>query len=131
MKVKTKDILAKDVLAENEIALLKKRMNAGEKVDLNDRTYSITGAQAQKGLAWLMNLWKTPQGVIRKSNPFGLREETALEEFAGFELTGFYDAGNSIFHFYVPIYVVVSKDENGTRTGFEYYVSGGEINIIG
>lgn len=47
-----------------------------------------------------------------------------LENYKGenFTFRGFYDAGNGYFSFCVPIYEI---------GGMEYYVSGGQINIIG
>ena len=74
----------------------------------------------------MRNLWKSPTGKERTNNPFGYREQDALETFEYFELRGFYDAGNRYRKFYVPLYTCV-----GAETSFEYYISGGEINIVG
>jgi hypothetical protein len=87
----------------------------------------LTDEQSQKGYDWLKNLWKSPTGKERKNNPFGYREQAALENFDRCELSGYYDADNGYRSFYIPIYDVYSKD----GYGFNYYVSGGEISIIG
>ncbi len=87
----------------------------------------LTSEQSQKGYDWLHNLWLTPTGKERLNNPFGYREQDALKEFDRCELSGYYNAGNAYHSFYVPIYDVYTK----TGYGFNYYVSGGQINIIG
>jgi hypothetical protein len=87
----------------------------------------LTDEQSLKGFNWLKNLWVTPTGKERINNPFGYREQDALKEFDRCELSGYYDAGNAYHSFYVPIYDVYSK----IGYGFNYYVSGGQINIIG
>ena len=95
--------------------------------------FDITPEQSKKGFNWLWNLYKTPGGRERKNNPYGWREIYVLENFDGFTLEGFHDTsryGGSPF--YVPIYNAWSKPDNeGHRRGFEYYVSGGEVHIIG
>ena len=83
--------------------------------------------QVLKGFDWLKNLWVTPRGVERKNNPYGYREQDALENFETITFNGYYDAGNYYHSFYVPLYLVSSK----TGSTFEYYVSGGSIHIIG
>lgn len=87
----------------------------------------LTDEQSLKGFDWLKNLWVTPKGAERKNNPYGYREQDALKDFNRCELSGYYDAGNAYRSFYVPIYDVYSK----TGYGFNYYVSGGQIHIIG
>jgi hypothetical protein len=91
-----------------------------------DNSPQLTPDQNKKGIDYLRNLWKSPSGKERVNNPFGYREQDALETFEYFELRGFYDAGNRYRKFYVPLYVCV-----GAETSFEYYISGGEINIVG
>lgn len=87
----------------------------------------LSDEQSLKAFKWLKNLWVTPTGATRKNNPFGYREQDALKDFGRCELFGYFDAGNAYRSFYVPIYDVYSK----TGYGFNYYVSGGIINIIG
>ena len=82
--------------------------------------------QVQKGYDWLIDQWKTPKGAERKNNPFGYREQDVLENFSTITFNGYYDAGNYYRSFYLPLYLV-----SGNNTTFEYYVSGGQINIIG
>lgn len=121
------DIERNGVIKENEILLLKRRANNGDKDAANYwPEIEVTRSQSAKGFAWLWNLWKTPRGVERKNNPFGYREEKILEEWnlradrAIFK--GFFDAGNGWHSSYVPVY---------EYAGMEYYVLGGQINIIG
>lgn len=88
---------------------------------------NLSDEQNLKRFNWLKNLWLTPKGVERKNNPFGYREQDALENFSHITLKGFYDAGNYHHTYYIPMYDVYTKD----GYGFEHYVSGGEINITG
>ena len=73
----------------------------------------------------MLNQWKTPKGAIRKNNPFGTREMEALNSLKYIEFVGFHNS-NWFSRFYVPVYSVV-----GTKGYFDYYVSGGKINIVG
>jgi hypothetical protein len=126
------------VLSEREILLVKRRLNDG-KVSISavmekspDEGWKITPEQTQKGLAWLMNQWKSPKGVERKNNPFGYREEEILKNFKEFRLVDFYDNANYYqaqagIKNYIPLYEVISKDGDG----FQYYVVGGKISIVG
>lgn len=96
---------------------------------LNSSDNGITLAEEQviKGRDWLLNQWKTPTGAERKNNPFGYREQNALELIDTIRLAGYYDAGNYHFLHYIPIYDVYSTE----GYGFQYYVKGGQISIIG
>jgi len=85
--------------------------------------FELSREQSLKGFDWLKNLWVTPQGKERQNNPFGYREQAALENFERCTLKGYYDAGN----YYIPLYDVYSKD----GYGFEYYYNGGKIHITG
>jgi hypothetical protein len=129
-----KNIMETNTITEKEINLIKLRMN-NDKVDdftqeaidfIWDNSPQLTSDQNKKGIDYLRNLWKSPTGKERTNNPFGYREQDALETFEYFELRGFYDAGNRYRKFYVPLYTCV-----GAETSFEYYISGGEINIVG
>jgi hypothetical protein len=127
------EIIKKKVITEKEINLIKNRINSG-KVKFNDlnfegiyeREIELTPEQTKKGLYYLKNLYITPAGRERKNNPYGWREIDALETFKNFYFIGYYNAGNSYYDLYVPLYVV-----NGNKTDFEYYIGGGKINIIG
>lgn len=129
-----KNIMETNTITEKEINLIKLRMN-NNKVDEDtqeiidyiwDNSPQLTPDQNRKGIDYLRNLWKSPTGKERANNPFGYREQEALETFEYFELRGFYDAGNRYRKFYVPLYICV-----GAETSFEYYISGGGINIVG
>jgi hypothetical protein len=129
-----KNMMETNTITEKEINLIKMRMN-NNKVDeytqeaidyIWDNSPRLTPDQDKKGIDYLRNLWKSPTGKERANNPFGYREQDTLETFEYFELRGFYDAGNYHHKFYVPLYTCVGKDSN-----FEYYISGGSINIVG
>ncbi len=131
MKVTTEEILNKRILTEGEIKLLVKRANAGEDVNakryaIKEEEYLLTNTHEAKGIAYLLDQWKTPKGVERKNNPFGAREEDVLATFKYFEFVELYNAGNMHFNVYTPIYNVIG--ENGS---FQYYMWGGKVNIIG
>lgn len=68
----------------------------------------ITPKQTEKGLAWLLNAWKTPTGKERKNNPFGIREQNVLADFKSFELVDFDDRGRNGWSSYLPVYQVTS-----------------------
>lgn len=89
--------------------------------------FTLGDAQNRKAYEWLLNQWKNPAGAERKNNPFGYREQDAIENFSHCTLKGYYDAGNYYHSFYIPIYDVYTKD----GYGFEYYVSNGKIHITG
>lgn len=84
--------------------------------------------QVKQGVNWLKNLWKTPAGKERKNNPFGYREQDVLDgDGLTIELLGYYDnAPYGRRGYYMPVYVVSSSGGS-----FDYYVSGGQIHIVG
>jgi len=131
--MKTNDLLSKiqstNTISESEINLLKRRMNNGEKIDLDyiwNNEILLTEDQNKKGIDFLKNLWKTPRGIERKNNPFGYREERTLETFTHFEFRGFYDASRyGQIAWYIPIYVCC-----GNEGSFEYYYNQ-SVQIIG
>ena len=145
MKKDTIEILKQGKLSEGDIRLLARRLN-DEKTreatqqafrDSENEVWGITPEQTEKGKAWLLDQWKTPRGVERKNNPFGYREEEALEFFDRFTFDGFYDAGNVHHSWFTPIYTVHGKKLDGSGEGrevdlgFQYVMKGGEISIIG
>ncbi len=89
--------------------------------------FELAEDQIQKGYDWLKNLWVTPAGAERKNNPYGYREQDALENFSHITLKGYYDAGNYSHSYYVPLYDVHTKD----GYGFEYHMVNGTISIVG
>lgn len=126
------------IITEKEIHLIGRRLNAKRDLKEMAELYQlaeegqeevrVTPEQAQKGFDWLFNLYKTPRGIERKNNPFGLREMNMLDTGLGyFTYDGHFDAGNAYVSWYSPIYSFVDKE----GFSFQYYVSGGEIKIIG
>lgn len=127
-------IMKDNVITEKQILLIKKRLNADKDdesvkavVDyIWDEKPYLTPEQNQKGLEYLMNLWKSPTGKVRSTNPYGYREQEALETFESFQLSGYHDVSRyGQKPQFVPQYIV-----NGKETSFEYYVDG-KINIVG
>lgn len=135
----TNEIIAKaneiGIISEKEINLIKNRINKGDQEakeamrEMRDY-FCLEGAHEKKGFNYLYNLYMTPRGKERKNHRYGYREIAVLEcakrEGYYFTFDGFYDTGNRYSTFNVPIYTLCTN--NGT---FEYYVSGGEVNIIG
>lgn len=126
------------IITEREISLIGRRLNAGKSLETDtylQRLYTqaeeegiaITPEQTKKGLDWLMNEWKTPRGVERKNNPFGMRESQVLEGFKEFEYCGHANVGNYGNDFYIPMYRVIDTE----GYSFQYYVQGGRVVIIG
>ena len=93
---------------ENEIAILKRRRNRGERIQI-ENPIPVSYDQAQKGFAWLWNRYRTPQGAERKNNPFSNPEMKALEwakvHGARFTFEGFVLAGRD---WYEPIYRLIT-----------------------
>lgn len=93
---------------ENEILLLKRRRNRGERIQLENQI-PVSYEQAQKGFAWLWDKYRTPRGAECKNNPFSNSEEKALEwakmHGARFTFNGFYGTGNN---WYEPIYELIT-----------------------
>lgn len=122
-------VASRGYITEREIITLKSRMNRGDYsgLDIFDRgQVSITPEQTTKWLAWLLNQWRGKSGRERKNNPFGLREQNAIDTFERFELVDFIDGGNCYVSFYLPVYRVI-----GSGASFDYYVSGGVCQICG
>lgn len=126
------EILSTGVISEKDLNLLKSRLNRGmceyEDIEPLFLDYiALSDDQTTKAANWLRNLYKTPTGKIRKSNPFGAREISVLEsENIKIDLCGFYDAGRYGCQNYIPNYCVYS--ESGS---FEYvpYCNGHECYI--
>lgn len=107
---------------ENEILLLKRRRNRGERIQI-ENPIPVSYDQAQKGFAWLWDKYRTPRGAERKNNPFTNLEEKALERAkthgARFTFNGFYGTGNN---WYEPIYELITPICN-----IQYIVTLGQI----
>ena len=130
------DIMKENVITEKQINLIKRRLNANPK-DASvekivnyiwDEKPTLTSDQNKKGLEYLMNLWKSPSGKERVNNPFGYREQDALENFASMQLSGFHDISRyGQKPFFVPLYIVNGKGDSS----FEYYIDSSGVNIVG
>ena len=122
---KYKTIILDDTFTESSISSFRSLMNGYKRTNLTDEEresldylfgenapYSITPAQTTKGLDWLFNLRFTARGKERKNNPFGYREQSILDDFDRFELSGLYDDsdGYNGFHNFKPIYKVIASD---------------------
>lgn len=115
-------------ITERQINLLKNRANRGEFIDLYDLQYThITPEQTEKGIKFLLNLYKTPTGKIMKNNPFSDHQAKVLETFVEFAFVGFCLKINGFVSHYSPIYLVCGSDGD-----FEYYYDlwNGTINIF-
>lgn len=112
MKQTTENIIAaaeaRGWINENEILLLKRRRNRGERIQI-ENPIPVSYDQAQKGFAWLWDKYRTPRGAERKNNPFSNPEEEALEwakaHGARFTFNGFYGTGNN---WHEPIYELIT-----------------------
>ena len=122
---KYKTIILDDTFTESSISSFRSLMNGYKRTNLTDEEresldylfgknapYSITPEQTTKGLDWLFNLRFTARGKERKNNPFGYREQSILDDFDRFELSGLYDDsdGYNGFHNFKPIYKVIASD---------------------
>ena len=127
------DIINSGTIEESQLISMKSLINSDK--DAREVIFSalheteglnLTESQNLKGCSFLKNQWKTPRGIERKNNPFGYREQAALENFSHFELVSFYNAGNNYHDNYLPLYDVIAKD----GYGFQYYYNG-KVNIVG
>lgn len=151
--IKTEDLLAKDTLTYQEILNLKKRMSGHTKSKdttdgMPDKEWHITPAHTNKGLEYLWRVAYKPSmadiqrldfqatGIIdkclRKNCPLGYRELIILNQFDHFTFNGFYHDCNNIqesmgVHNLAPLWKCYDKDGDS----FEYYVSAGEMQIVG
>ena len=120
-----KEITESGVITEANMKLLKNRSNKAGR-DLFDYDFlesfsdgcgiPLTAEQGEKGLLWLKKF-------INKGNVYGYRELEIVQNAtpSDFLFHGFYDAGNYLTHYYLPIYSV-----NGMQ-----YVAKKEPYIIG
>lgn len=110
---------------ENEILLLKRRRNRGERIQI-ENPIPVSYDQAQKGFAWLWDKYRTPRGAERKNNPFTNPEEKALEwakmHGARFTFNGFYGTGNN---WHEPIYELITP-----ICDIQYIVTLGQIQRV-
>ena len=78
---------------------------------------------ANKGIQWLKSLLKK-NGEPKAGQSLGYREIEIIKTAkpSEFSFVCFYDDGNGWYKNYVPVYNVA---------GMEYFVSGGNIKVIG
>ena len=114
-------------MEEREMLLLKSRSNKAQKDLFQYDNFSdyvpLSEEWANKGLQWLKSLLKK-NGEPKAGQNLGFREIEIIKTATASDFTFvcFYDAGNCIYHNYVPVYNVA---------GMEYYVSGSFINVVG
>ena len=90
---------------------------------------ALSSDQVKKGFKYLKNLGFTPTGKKRSNSPFGYREEHIVKNPYSIEIIDFYQP--SFFSsFRVPVYQATGGPR-GDRESMDYYVSGGQISIIG
>ena len=114
-------------MEEREMLLLKSRSNKAQKDLFQYDNFSdyvpLSEEWANKGLQWLKSLLKK-NGEPKAGQNLGFREIEIIKTATASDFTFvcFYDAGNCIYHNYVPVYNVA---------GMEYYVSGSFIKVVG
>lgn len=135
-ETKYKAIIESGKISESEIISMKSFM--GKSKDNSHFIFDLLGndqpdglllseSQNQKGIAFLLDQWKTPTGKERLNSPFGYREQKVLENFSHFTLDSFHDASHyGQQAWYLPIYHCIGKD----GSCFEYYYNG-KVQVIG
>ena len=114
-------------MTEKEMLLLKKRSNAAQHDLFNYDAFSeyipLSEDWANKGLQWLKSLLKK-NGEPKAGQNLGYREIEIIKNATAedFTFVCFYDNGNGWYKNYVPVYNVA---------GMMYFVSGGNIKVIG
>lgn len=133
-KKEIQEIKSRGVITEKEVNLIRRRLN-DNRITYEDTVIlegmKITPEQTKKGFDWLMNKWKTPLGKVRKTNPFGYREQGALETFKEFRLNSFTNNITSIqaqmgINNWIAVWDVI-----GTENSFQYIMERGMPKIIG
>ena len=113
-------------MEEREMLLLKSRSNKAQKdlfqYDEFSEYIPLSEEWSNKGLQWLKSLIKK-NGEPKAGQNLGYREIEIIKTATASDFTFvcFYDAGNWN-RYYIPVYNVA---------GMEYFVSGGNINVIG
>ena len=114
-------------MTEKEMLLLKSRSNKAQKdlfqYDEFSEYVPLSEEWSNKGLQWLKSLLKK-NGEPKAGQNLGFREIEIIKNATAsdFSFMYFYDAGNGWYKNYVPVYNVA---------GMEYFVSGGNIKVIG
>ena len=114
-------------MTEKEMLLIKSRSNKAQKdlfqYDEFSEYVPLSEEWANKGLQWLKSLLKK-NGEPKAGQNLGEREIEIIKTATASDFTFvcFYDAGNSFYHYYVPVYNVA---------GMEYRVEAGRIVVTG
>ena len=114
-------------MTEREMLLLKSRSNKAQKdlflYDEFSEYIPLSEEWANKGIQWLKSLLKK-NGEPKAGQNLGYREIEIIKtaKASEFSFVCFYDNGNGWYRNFVPVYNVA---------GMEYFVSGGNINVIG
>ena len=121
------NIHGRGYMTEKEMLLLKSRSNKAQKdlfqYDEFNGYIPLSEEWSNKGLQWLKSLIKK-NGEPKAGQNLGDREIEIIKsaKLSEFSFVCFYDAGNGWFRNFVPVYNVA---------GMEYFVSGGNIKVIG
>ena len=120
-------IKTRGYMTEREMLLLKSRSNKAQKdlfaYDEFSEYIPLSEEWSNKGLQWLKSLIKK-NGEPKDGQNLGDREIEIIKSAkpSEFSFVCFYDAGNGWYRNYIPVYNVA---------GMEYFVSGGNIKVIG
>ena len=106
------EIAERGIITEREVNLVKRRMNNYGDVLIKRKVFAngplkLTPEQNKKGIDWLLNLYKTPTGRIRKNNPFNKKQAAILENFKEHKLISYRDMGTFFMNWY-PVYRIYS-----------------------
>ena len=121
------NIRERGYMTEREMLLLKSRSNKAQKDLFSYDEFSeyipLSEEWANKGIKWLKSLLKK-NGEPKAGQNLGYREIEIIKNATAedFTFVCFYDAGNGWHRNYIPVYNVA---------GMDYYVSGGNIKVIG
>lgn len=119
--------IARGMITEREIQILKNRLNQGKKVDylaFYDHNVYVTPLD-KKGLIWLKNKDKTARGVIRKNSPFDEEQRLILEgDNPRFEMR-YYEQVVGYRAYFMPVYRLIT--DNGA---LEYCGASDTIQIF-
>ena len=123
------DAMKYGFMTEKDMQLLKNRSNWEQKdlynYNLGRDGYGIKidAEWALKGLNWLRSLLKK-NGEPKAGQSLEYREIEIIRSLKpeDFSFKGFYDAGNGWHRCFVPLY---------DAGGMEYYVWGGQIQVVG
>ena len=123
----SENIHERGYMTEKEMLLLKSRSNKAQKDLFNYDEFTeyipLSEEWANKGLQWLKSLLKK-NGEPKAGQNLGFREIEIIKNATpkDFSFVCFHDTGNKFYYNYVPVYNVA---------GMDYFVSGGNIKVIG